>query len=144
MPTLIGTLEEKSIPFSSLSLLKSYGPEDAAYKIFSRAAPSAALLDSLFRVRTATKRFEWAAYPHYEAPERFSPFLLDGRQLYYINTFESAASAMETAAVAAHNVAKLLVSRLPPGRAGGGGSGRAALPAALRRSGSSEACLVPG
>lgn len=38
--------------------------------------------------------------------------MLDGKQLYYVNTFESAASAMETGAVAAENVARLIVSRL--------------------------------
>jgi prenylcysteine oxidase / farnesylcysteine lyase len=37
---------------------------------------------------------------------------LDGKQLYYVNTFESAASAIETGAVAAENVARLIISRL--------------------------------
>lgn len=55
---------------------------------------------------------DWAAYPHFNAPEKFSPFLLDGKNLYYLNSFENAASAMETAAVAAHNVAKLLSDKI--------------------------------
>lgn len=38
--------------------------------------------------------------------------MLDGKQLYYVNTFESAASAIETGAVAAENVAWLIISRL--------------------------------
>lgn len=38
--------------------------------------------------------------------------MLDGKQLYYVNTFESAASAIETGAVAAENVARLIISRL--------------------------------
>ena len=41
--------------------------------------------------------------------------MLDGKHIYYINTFESAASAIETAAVSAQNVARLLVSRLCEG-----------------------------
>jgi prenylcysteine oxidase/farnesylcysteine lyase len=63
----------------------------------------------------STIRIDWAAYPHYTAPERFSPYVLDGKHLYYINTFESAASAIETAAVSAQNVARLLLSRLSEG-----------------------------
>jgi prenylcysteine oxidase / farnesylcysteine lyase len=38
---------------------------------------------------------------------------LDEKQLYYVNTFESAASAIETGAVAAENVARLIISLLP-------------------------------
>lgn len=67
--------------------------------------------------RKETIRINWAAYPHYEAPEEFAPIVLDGKQLYYVNTFESAASAMETGAVAAENVARLIISRFSlPGR----------------------------
>jgi prenylcysteine oxidase / farnesylcysteine lyase len=63
------------------------------------------------RRRKETIRIDWAAYPHYEAPEAFAPIVLDGKQLYYVNTFESAASAMETCAGAAENVARLIISR---------------------------------
>lgn len=62
--------------------------------------------------RKTTIRIDWAAYPHYTAPERFSSYILDGKHLYYINAFENAASAIETAAVSAQNVARLLLSRL--------------------------------
>lgn len=62
--------------------------------------------------RKETIRINWAAYPHYEAPEEFGPIVLDGKQLYYVNTFESAASTIETGAVAAENVARLIISRL--------------------------------
>jgi prenylcysteine oxidase / farnesylcysteine lyase len=63
-------------------------------------------------LRKDTVRIDWPAYPHYKAPEKFAPFLLDQRHLYYINTFESAASCIETSAVAAENVARLVISRL--------------------------------
>eukprot|EP00897_Mesotaenium_endlicherianum_P000061 jgi/Mesen1/10055/ME000730S09350 len=112
LPAMIGTLELEAVPFSSISRLRAYAPGDAAYKIFSRAAMSDALLDDIFSCRNLTKRLQWAAYPHYHAPEHFSSFILDANHLYYINTFESAASAMETAAVAAKNVVRLLLSRL--------------------------------
>lgn len=62
--------------------------------------------------RKETVRINWPAYPHYEAPEVFAPIVLDGLHLYYINSFESAASTIETSAVAAENVARLIISRI--------------------------------
>lgn len=62
-------------------------------------------------VRKETIRINWAAYPHYHAPEVFAPFILDKRHLYYVNAFENAASTMETSAVAAENIARLILSR---------------------------------
>ncbi|XP_078179315.1 farnesylcysteine lyase [Carex rostrata] len=112
IPDLVGTLETPDVPFSSISILKKYDEEDFAYKIFSRAKLDDSLLDQLFSVRKETVRINWPAYPHYEAPEKFAPFLLDQRHLYYINTFESAASCIETSAVAAENMARLITSRL--------------------------------
>jgi prenylcysteine oxidase/farnesylcysteine lyase len=38
--------------------------------------------------------------------------VLDRKHLYYVNAFENAASTIETGAVAAENVARLLLSRL--------------------------------
>lgn len=62
-------------------------------------------------VRKETIHINWGAYPHYKAPELFAPFILDGRHLYYVNAFENAASTMETSAVAAENIARLILSR---------------------------------
>lgn len=63
-------------------------------------------------MRNETIKINWAAYPHYHAPERFAPLILDYGHLYYVNAFESAASSMETSAVSAENVARLILSRL--------------------------------
>ncbi|KAL3693194.1 hypothetical protein R1sor_006845 [Riccia sorocarpa] len=115
LPVLIGTVEEPGVPFSSISILKSYSAEDNVYKIFCRTSPTDSLLDQLFSKRTETYNIDWAAYPHYNPPEEFAPFILDGHHLYYVNTFESAASAMEASAVAAKNVARLLLSRMKGG-----------------------------
>lgn len=112
IPDLIGTLEVPDVPFSSISILKKYGEEDMVYKMFSRTPADDSLLDQLFSVRKETIRIDWPAYPHYKAPEVFAPILLDGMHLYYINSFENAASTMETSAVAAENVARLIISRL--------------------------------
>lgn len=62
--------------------------------------------------RKETLRINWPAYPHYEAPELFAPIILDGAHLYYINSFESAASTIETSAVSAENVARLIIARI--------------------------------
>lgn len=112
IPELVGTLESPNIPFSSISVLKKHGGKDMTYKVFSREPMTDALLDQIFSVRNETIRINWAAYPHYEAPERFAPIILDDRHLYYINAFENAASTMEISAVAAENVARLILSRL--------------------------------
>ena len=72
-------------------------------------------LFKLYSDRKETIRIDWAAYPHYQAPEKFAPFLLDGHHLYYINAFENAASTMETSSVSAENIARLILSRLPVG-----------------------------
>ncbi|KAL9254252.1 Farnesylcysteine lyase-like protein [Drosera capensis] len=112
IPELVGTLENPDIPFSSVSVLKKHFENDMSYKMFSRQPADDALLDQLFSVRKETIRINWGAYPQYKAPETFAPFILDGSHLYYINAFESAASAMETGAVAAENMARLILSRL--------------------------------
>lgn len=65
-----------------------------------------------YSVRVETIKINWGAYPHYHAPEVYAPFILDGKRLYYVNAFENAASTMETSAVAAENIARLILSRL--------------------------------
>lgn len=49
---------------------------------------------------------DWLAYPHYELPEEFPPFILDDG-MFYINAIEKAASAMEMSAISARNSALL-------------------------------------
>lgn len=117
IPELVGSIEDPDLPFTSISVLKRYNEEDMTYKIFSRKPMSDALLDNIFSVRNETIHVDWAAYPRYNAPEVFAPFILDGQHLYYVNAFENAASTMETSAVSAENMARLILSRLSgPGR----------------------------
>ncbi|KAI3451645.1 hypothetical protein Pfo_008310 [Paulownia fortunei] len=111
IPDLVGTIESADLPFSSISVLKQH-EKDMTYKIFSRAPMADDLLDDIFSVRVETIKINWGAYPHYQAPERYAPFILDGNHLYYVNAFENAASTMETSAVAAENIARLILSRL--------------------------------
>ncbi|KAJ0972076.1 hypothetical protein J5N97_020035 [Dioscorea zingiberensis] len=116
VPDLVGTVEKPDLPFSSISVLKEYTDEEKTYKMFSRSAPSDDLLDQIFSSRKETIRIDWPAYPHFEPPEVFAPIILDGVHLYYINSFENAASTIETGAVAAENVARLIISRLSNSR----------------------------
>ncbi|CAA0819518.1 Farnesylcysteine lyase [Striga hermonthica] len=111
IPDLVGTIESPDLPFSSISVLKQ-DEKDVTYKIFSREPMLDATLDKIFSVRVETIRINWGAYPHYQAPEKYAPFILDGNNLYYVNAFENAASTMETSAVAAENIARLILSRL--------------------------------
>ncbi|CAL5391727.1 unnamed protein product [Camellia sinensis] len=111
IPELVGTVENSDIPFLTISVLKQHSKNDLSYRMSSRETVADALLDRIFSVRTETIKINWGAYPHYKAPERFAPFILDGRHLYYVNSFENAASSMETSVVAAKNVAQLILSR---------------------------------
>lgn len=118
IPELVATIEDPDLPFSSISVLKRHNETETSYKIFSREPMTDALLDSIFSMRKETIHINWGAYPHYEAPEVFAPFVLDGQHLYYVNAFENAASTMETSAVAAENVARLILSRYPTSNVG--------------------------
>ncbi|XP_073058029.1 farnesylcysteine lyase-like [Primulina eburnea] len=111
IPELVGTIESADIPFSCISILKQH-EKDMTYKVFSRQELADDLLDKIFSVREETLKVNWGAYPHYHAPEKYAPFILDDTHLYYVNAFENAASTIETSAVAAENVARLILSRL--------------------------------
>ncbi|XP_075498417.1 farnesylcysteine lyase-like isoform X1 [Primulina tabacum] len=111
IPELVGTIESADVPFSSISILKQHD-NDMTYKVFSRHELADDLLDKIFSVREETIKINWGAYPHYHAPEQYASFILDDNHLYYVNAFENAASTMETSAVAAENIARLILSRL--------------------------------
>ncbi|KAJ0783775.1 putative oxidoreductase [Helianthus annuus] len=112
IPELVGTIESPELPFTCISVLKEHSADDFTYKLFSRQSLTDELLDQFFSKRNETLRINWGAYPHYHAPEEFAPFILDDNHLYYVNAFENAASTMETSAVSAENMARLILSRL--------------------------------
>ncbi len=62
--------------------------------------------DQMFFKREKEVEVDWLAYPKYDPPEEFPPFVLDDG-MFYINGFEKAASAMEVSAVGGMNVALL-------------------------------------
>lgn len=84
------------------------------WKVFSRKELRKENINRLFEngaVVIAEK--SWMAYPKFQPPERFTPFIVDDVQkaFFYTATLESAGSAMEMCAVAAANVAALFRDR---------------------------------
>jgi prenylcysteine oxidase/farnesylcysteine lyase len=111
LPDTVLTVEDEAIAFSSLGLVGA-SPEGAlVYKLFSREPVAESLLDEMFTRRDAVEQVRWDAYPVLRPGADLPPFrLADG--LYWVNAMEFAVSTMETEAVAARNVANLIVEQL--------------------------------
>lgn len=92
----------KSVPASDDS--KASGLR--VWKIFSPEVLTDEQLRQLFESYHAVKLRKWLAYPRYSPPEKLPPIKLH-RAIYYLNSIEWAASAMEMSAVSAKNVALL-------------------------------------
>lgn len=113
IPDTIMTLDNKSIPFRSISIHgDSSSGYSKIYKIFSDQALEKHLLKRLFSLALLdVRRFVYQAYPVLKPMEIWPKFVMhDG--LYYINAIESAASCMETQAIAARNVANLILNQV--------------------------------
>ncbi|XP_070565846.1 prenylcysteine oxidase 1-like [Ptychodera flava] len=80
------------------------------WKVFSREPLTDNQLGTLFTSRKETKVVDWLAYPHYDPPDTLSSFELHAG-LYYINSVEWAASAMEMVAVGGRNTALLAYNK---------------------------------
>lgn len=76
------------------------------WKVFSGELLTEDQLHLLFESYHAVKSRKWLAYPTYSPPEKLPPIILH-RAIYYVNSIELAASAMEMSALAAKNVALL-------------------------------------
>ncbi|KAJ8603849.1 hypothetical protein CTAYLR_000297 [Chrysophaeum taylorii] len=101
-------IEDASARFSSVA---SQLP--GVYKLFSRDRLTPADLDDLFFPNwTVLETREWQAYPNYARPDgSFADFRLSQR-LFYSSGFEKATSALEIAAIAGRNVARLVADAL--------------------------------
>ncbi len=64
------------------------------YKVFSRSALTQDDLTTLFASPRVVDSTPWLAYPKFNPPETFAPFVL-APGLFYSNALENAASAME-------------------------------------------------
>ena len=77
------------------------------WKVFSARPLTEEEKDKMFTTRGKEEVIvDWLAYPAYNPPEEFPPFILDDG-VFYINGIEKAASAMEMSAIGAKNVALL-------------------------------------
>ncbi|KAM3599844.1 uncharacterized protein V6R79_012711 [Siganus canaliculatus] len=77
------------------------------WKVFSQKSLSQEQLQSMFLSWDSVSETPWLAYPFYRPPHRKTPPFILHNRLYYLNSIEWAASAMEMSAMAARNVALL-------------------------------------
>ncbi|XP_067388457.1 prenylcysteine oxidase 1 [Emydura macquarii macquarii] len=85
-------------------LKQPIGP--AIWKVFSKESLTKEQISLLFSSYDSVKEKKWLAYPHYTVPKKSPPLILHDR-IYYLNSIEWAASAMEMSAIAAKNAALL-------------------------------------
>ncbi len=107
LPGSVLTLENETIPFSSLGRVGASPEGRPVYKLFSRQQPSEVLLDEIFEERDDANQRCWRAYPILEPGDDLPPFRLRNG-LYWINAMEFATSTMETEVVGARNVSNLI------------------------------------
>jgi prenylcysteine oxidase/farnesylcysteine lyase len=113
-PSLVLTMEVPSISFNSIgqeSTVYQKLPSETVYKVFSRQVLSEQDINALFSNVNSTVLKDWLANPHYDPPTNFLPFVLDDH-MFYLNTIEWAASAMEMSCLSAKNVALITAASL--------------------------------
>ena len=113
-PSLVMTTETPNVSFNCIGQQATVDqklPSMETYKVFSRKLMTEQEINTLFSdVKTVAVK-DWLAYPHYNPPPDFLPFLLDDH-LFYLNTIEWAASAMEMSCISAKNVALITAASL--------------------------------
>ncbi|KAF3702102.1 Prenylcysteine oxidase [Channa argus] len=77
------------------------------WKVFSPKALSQEQLQNIFISWDSVSETRWLAYPLYGLSHRKTPPFILHNRLYYLNSLEWAASAMEMSAISARNVALL-------------------------------------
>ena len=126
VPTDILTVENASLPFSTLTVHATLPNGTHVYKLFSRVPLGEEVLSAIFRSRYKTVRLDWpAAYPKLEpTPPKttWPPFEMplshsgtdSARPLIYVGAMESGVSCMETQLIAAKNAALRIARMLQP------------------------------
>lgn len=84
--------------------------EKPVYRVFSNTVPKVDQLKQLVPEWDDLRVVNWMAYPEYASTTQLPSFTLH-EQMYHINAIEMAASAMETSAIGAKNVALLAYYR---------------------------------
>ncbi|XP_060643554.2 prenylcysteine oxidase 1 [Anolis sagrei] len=80
------------------------------WKVFSPQPLTKEQLNLLFSSYDLVESKKWLAYPHYSPPEQCPPLVIHDR-MYYVNSIECLASAMEMSAISAKNAALLAYNR---------------------------------
>lgn len=101
--------------FSSVFMVYPVVPNEnydhRVFKVFSKAKLTDEQLDLLFSLRIKVIVKDWYAYPVYSIGMPKVPFVFhDG--LFYLNSIELAASAMEMSVISGKNIAKLVLKKL--------------------------------
>ncbi|XP_067929623.1 prenylcysteine oxidase 1-like [Watersipora subatra] len=111
MPSIIFPLSENDFYNTLQEIVPVSGDSNPQklWKVFANTKLTEQQLDTLFASRKSMEIIDWLAYPEYQPDETFASFVL-APGLYYVNAIESAASAMEMSAMAAVNVAYLMVN----------------------------------
>lgn len=122
LPGFIGTSEGSAAGFSCIGTLNASvdGNGTRLMKLFSREKLQQELLDKMFVAPEVPAEKRWEAYPVFRVPEREEGRMRVAGGLYYVNALEAGASCIEIAAVAARNVAALLLRDLAQGELVGG------------------------
>ena len=84
----------------------------SVHRLFSHQPLTEEILDTLFTRIEEVSETDWLAYPQYYPDADFALFALDPG-LYYINSVETAASAMEMSVLGARNVVNLIEADFP-------------------------------
>ena len=113
VPTDVLTVQNASLPFSTLAEHASLRNGTRVYKLFSSRPLDEPTLSHIFDERHRTIRLDWkAAYPRLQptpASTTWPPFEIPlgdgGASLVYVAAMESAVSCMETQVIAAKNAA---------------------------------------
>eukprot|EP01112_Ceratiomyxa_fruticulosa_P016363 TRINITY_DN492_c0_g1_i1.p1 TRINITY_DN492_c0_g1~~TRINITY_DN492_c0_g1_i1.p1 ORF type:complete len:439 (+),score=54.56 TRINITY_DN492_c0_g1_i1:359-1675(+) len=107
MPNVILTTPNSTAPFTIIQPQYSAPNGNIIWKIFSNTDVSG-IIDQIFDVVTDSYVQVWNfTFPHLEPPPSYQPIILSP-SLYYINTLESLASAMETSTIGGRNIAQII------------------------------------
>nr|XP_020643105.1 prenylcysteine oxidase-like [Pogona vitticeps] len=110
--TAIFTMENPKLFFNSLGVVSSVQNKmdpflgSHVWKTFSADSLTEEQINLLFSSYDTVEEKKWLAYPHYSPPEKCPPVILHDH-MYYLNSIECIASAMEMSAISAKNVALL-------------------------------------
>lgn len=101
--------------FSSVFMVYPVKPNERynrrIFKVFSKEKLTNQQLDLLFSERVEVVVKDWYAYPVYSIDMPKVPFVIHDN-LFYLNSIELAASAMEMSAISGKNIAKLILKKL--------------------------------